>query len=73
MDERVQAVPDLTRDDEVAAQVATGPLKQPAVTVPAGCARTARTPPAGRSAPGSWPYDPPPSRAPASSPPPANP
>lgn len=38
-----------------------------------GCARTARTPPAGRSVSASWPYAPPPSRAPASSPRPANP
>ncbi|WP_234389948.1 helix-turn-helix domain-containing protein [Streptomyces sp. MMG1533] len=33
----------------------------------------ANPPPAGRSAPGYWPYDPPPSRAPACSPPPATP
>lgn len=32
MDEKVQAVADLTRDDEVAAQVATDLLKRPEVT-----------------------------------------
>ncbi|MCX4904502.1 DUF6192 family protein [Streptomyces sp. NBC_00878] len=40
-DEKVQAVVDLTRDDEVAAQVATDLLKRPAVTEhvtrPNGC------------------------------------
>ncbi|MFE2332155.1 DUF6192 family protein [Streptomyces coelicoflavus] len=41
VDEKVQAVADLTRDDEVAAQVATDLLKRPAVTEhvtrPTGC------------------------------------